>query len=138
MANMADKVIVIGTFVFIGFLIKVLSKKLNINIKHPIRFSLFLWCIGMGIIYLGYILYEANGFFESFLSNSLYVIGAIIALISASIGFYTIFNPPPQDKPIKPSRTEKFVTSITESTLRKIYGHKRITKNAKNNQANLE
>jgi len=138
MENVAAKAIAIGTFVFIGFLIKMLAKKLNINIKHPIRFSLFLWCIGIGIVYLGYILYEANGFFESFLSNSLFIIGAIIVIIGASVGFYTIFNPPPQDKPLKPSRTEKFVTSITESTLRKIYGHKRITKNAKNNQANLE
>jgi hypothetical protein len=125
MDNVAAKAIAIGTFVFIGFLIKLLYKKLNINIKHPIRFSLFLWCIGIGIVYLGYILYEANGFFESFLSNSLYVIGAIIALIGASVGFYTMFNPPPQNKSLEPSKTEKFVTSVTESTLRKIFGHKR-------------
>jgi hypothetical protein len=125
MDNIASKAIVIGVMVFIGFLIKRFFQKIKIDIKHPLRFSLVLWCVGAGILYLGYILYEANGFFESFLSNSLFVIGAIILITGATFGFYTMFNPSRQNKPLKASKIEKFVTSITEQTLRKIFGHKR-------------
>ena len=123
MENVAAKAIAIGTFIFIGFLIKALSKKLNINIKHPIRFSLISWFIGMGIIYLGYNIYKEDVL--SPVSNYFFVIGAIPLIIGCSVGFYAIFNPPPQNKPLSTSKTEKFVTSITERTLRKIFRHKR-------------
>lgn len=123
MENIADKAMVWGIILFIGFLITVLFKKFHINIKHPFRFSLILWCIGMGIIYLGYKVYEEDVL--SPVSDYLFVIGAIPLLISSSFGFYTIFNLLPRNKPFKTSKTEKFVTSITEWTLRKIYGTKR-------------
>jgi hypothetical protein len=123
MGNIADKAIVLGIMVFIGFLITVLFRKLHINIKHPIRFSLILWCIGMGIIYLGYKVYEEDVL--SPMSNYFFVIGAIPLIIGSSFCFCTIYNSPPRNKPLKTSKTEKFVTSITKWTLRKIYGGKR-------------
>ena len=113
MENIADRAIFFPVALFIGYLITVLFKKLHINIKHPILFSLILWCIGMGI-----------GL--SPVSNYFWVIGFISLIIGSSFGFYSVilyFRS--RNKPLKTSKTEKFATSITKWTLRKIYGEKR-------------
>lgn len=74
MEDVFGKGIAIGILIFIGFLFKVLFEKININIKHPMFFSLILYCIGMCIGYLGWILHEEHG--ASFLSYSLFVMGS--------------------------------------------------------------
>ena len=75
MDDIAAKAIVIGIFIFMGFFVKVLLDKINVNIKNLNLFSLMLWCVGMGIGYIGYIAYEQHG--ASFLSYSLITIGWI-------------------------------------------------------------
>lgn len=122
MDNVSDKAIVIGILIFIGFLITVLSKKLNINIKHPFRFSLMLWCIGAGIIYLGYKIYEEDVL--SPVSNYFFIIGAIFWIPACAVSVYAIFIGFPRNKPLRTSKTEKFVTSITEHILRKLFGNR--------------
>jgi hypothetical protein len=73
----------------------------------------------MGIIYLGYNIYKEDVL--SPVSNYFFVIGAIPIIIAGSVFFYYIFSSPPQNKPLRTSKTEKFVTSITERILRKVF-----------------
>jgi quinol-cytochrome oxidoreductase complex cytochrome b subunit len=127
MDNVSDKAIVIGILIFIGFLTKALFRKLNVNITHPFRFSLILWCIGMGIIYLGYNIYKEDVL--SPVSNYLFVIGVIPMIIAGSVSYYAIFiERPSQKEPSRTSKTEKFVPFITEQILRKLIGNKRSRK----------
>ena len=84
---------------------------------------MILWCAGMGIGYIGYMFYKKDG--GSIISYSLLTIAAIPLLVACSFFFYNLFNPPPPKKPIRESRTEIFISSITERTLNKLFGKRK-------------
>lgn len=123
MDDIIAKAILFSALIFIGYLLKILFDKLNIHIKNLYLFTMILWCAGMGIGYIGYMFYKKDG--GSIISYSLLTIAAIPLLVACSFFFYNLFNPPPPKKPIRESRTEIFISSITERTLNKLFGKRK-------------
>jgi len=122
MKDVLAKAIAVSIILFLGYLFKKILDKLNVYIKQPLLFSFLVCCFGMGVVYLGYIVFEKQG--AGFLSYSLFIIGAIPWIIGGSVGFYTVFNPPPQEKSLKDSKTETIVASITQRVLAIIFRNK--------------
>ncbi len=96
--------IALGILLLIGGLFVALLKRLNIQVKNTYAFTLMLWATGYGLGYWGYALYENQT--AVYVSYLLLAMGGILLLTSTSFFFFTMFNPPVQNKAVKQSNVE--------------------------------